>query len=242
MILFALTPTAIPQKPVAVMIHGAGGGGWEYKFRKPVFEKAGYRVVAPDLLPNPEGLESTRFDDYVRQIVKVTGPSPEILVGASMGGVLALKAAETIKPRTLILVCSALPEGVVEPKAFEPYPEVIKWAGGPYADTLAAMPDSDEATRKFAHPRWRDESGAVLNELKKGVATQNPVCPTLVVIPEADDTVTPEHQQELARWAGADTVRYKGMSHVGPLLSTRATEVATAVAHWVRARLKTAPK
>lgn len=201
-----------------------------------MFEKAGYKVVAPDLVPTSKGLAKTTFDDYVNQVVKSGGSRPHVLVGASMGGVLVLKAAEKLKPRTLVLVCSALPQGVGVTNVREPYPEIIKWANGPYADTVSSMPDSDEATWKFAHPRWRDESGAVLNAIAKGITVAKPTCPTLSVIPEADDTITPENQQALAKWADADTHRYKGMSHVGPLLSKRATEVAQAVLSWVRKR------
>src|ERR1044072_9773573 len=54
-------------KPVAVMVHGAGGGGWEYKFWKPVFEAAGYRVVAPDLIPLKGGHVKTTVDDYLKK-------------------------------------------------------------------------------------------------------------------------------------------------------------------------------
>jgi pimeloyl-ACP methyl ester carboxylesterase len=229
--------SAIPAKPVAVMIHGAGGGGWEYKFWKPVFEKAGYRVVAPDLLPVKGGYEKTTFQDYVDQIVKASGPHPAALIGASMGGVLAVKAAEKLHPKALVLVCSTSPAiGSIEGKAH--YPPVIRWKGGPYKDTVASMPDSSEETRRFAHPRWRDESGAVLNTIAAGVKAAKPSCPVLSVIPEADDSIPPTQQQELASWCDADTLRFTKMSHVGPLLSTRGAEVAGLVVDWLRSRIK----
>jgi pimeloyl-ACP methyl ester carboxylesterase len=234
--LIALACMTSAPKSVAVMIHGAGGGGWEYRSWRPVFEKAGYRVVAPDLMPAKGGLAKTTLEDYVAQIVKASGPRPAVLIGASMGGVLVLKAAEKLKPKAVVLVCSTSPAGVGERKPAKPYPEIIRWAGGPYADTVASMPDGDEGTRRFAHPRWRDESGAVLNAITQGVTTSKPKCPVLVVIPETDDTIAPAEQQKLATWAKADTLRYAGMSHVGPLLSRRGAEVAAAVVGWLRAR------
>lgn len=223
-------------KPVAVMIHGAGGGGWEYKYWKPVFEKAGYRVVVPDLIPVKGGYAKTTFDDYVKQIVIASGPRPAVLIGASMGGVLVLKAAEKLKPKALVLVCSTSPAiGVMSPPK-EDYPAVVRWKGGPYKDTVDSMPDSDEATRRYAHPRWRDESGAVLKAIALGVKVEKPACRVLSVIPEADDSIAPAKQQELAAWCGADTIRFAKMSHVGPLLSKRGGEVARAVLEWLRAR------
>lgn len=232
----AVAVTLAP-KPVAVMVHGAGGGGWEYRFWKPAFERAGYRVVAPDLVPVRGSYAATKLDDYVAQIVRASGPRPAVLVGASMGGVLVLKAAERLQPKTIVLVCSTLPkiEGAAA-RTGKPYPDIVRWKGGPYSDTVASMPDSDEATRRFAHPRWRDESGAVLNAISAGVQVKKPSCPVLSVIPEADDSIPPAEQQKLAQWAGADTLRFKGMSHVGPLLSKRAGEVAKLVQTWVENR------
>lgn len=234
----ALGIAAHLAKPLAIMVHGAGGGGWEYKFWKPVFEEAGYRVVAPDLQPVAGGLASTKLSDYVDQIVRAAGATPDVLVGASMGGVLVLKAAERLKPKTLVLVCSTLPAGVPSGSAKKAkYPAVVRWAGGPYKDTVDSMPDSDEPTRRFSHPRWRDESGEVLNEIAQGVTVAKPRCRVLSVIPEGDDTISPRDQISLARWAGADILAYNGMSHVGPLLSTRSSEVAQQVVEWLKHRL-----
>jgi pimeloyl-ACP methyl ester carboxylesterase len=39
-------------RPVAVMIHGAGGGGWEWDAWRPVFEHGGWDVIAADLMPS----------------------------------------------------------------------------------------------------------------------------------------------------------------------------------------------
>ncbi len=217
------------------MIHGAGGGGWEYKFWKSEFEARGYRVIAPDLLPVAGDYAKTKFEDYVDQIVKAGGKTPDVLIGASMGGVLVMKAAEKLRPKALVVVCSTLPKGVLDTAvAKEPSPPVLRWKGGPYKDTVDSMPDSDEATRKFAWPRWRDESGSVMNTIRAGVTITKPKCPVLVVIPESDDTIPPDHQQKLAGFLGADSLRFKGMSHVGPLLSKRAKEVARAVLTWLK--------
>jgi pimeloyl-ACP methyl ester carboxylesterase len=234
MIATLVLATSLAAKPIAVMIHGAGGGGWEYRFWKPVFERAGYRVVAPDLVPIRAGLAKTKLEDYVDQIVQAAGPHPAVLVGASMGGVLVLKAAEKLHPKALVLACSATPVFPGrEQLARDPYPALVRWKGGPYQDTVASMPDSDEATRKFAWPKWRDESGAVLNALREGVPTAKPKCPVLSLIPEADDTVPPVQQQALAEWCNADTIRFHGMSHVGVLLSRRGGEVAKVVVAWL---------
>ena len=52
-----------------VCVHGAGGGGWEYELWRPVFEQAGYPLIAFDLQPAAAGLAATSADDYLRQII-----------------------------------------------------------------------------------------------------------------------------------------------------------------------------
>lgn len=224
---------------VAIMIHGAGGGGWEWDKWKPVFEAAGWRVVAPDLVPVRAGIAATRFGDYVRQVTNWCAKhkgKPIALVGASMGGVLALKAAEVVRPFAVVLVNSAMPSGIrPATENAVPYPTVIEWSKGTLKETRDAMPDSDEATIQKAFKRWRDESGGVLTELRAGITVKRPICPVLVLLGAKDTDIPPEHGRSLARLYDADVIEYAKMSHVGPLLGTRASEVARTVLQWLGA-------
>jgi len=234
MILTAAIVLAFSPKPVAVMIHGAGGGGWEYDIWRPVFEKAGWDVVAKDLTPVKGGLKATHLEDYLRQAESwCPKDRPFILIGASMGGPIALKVAERAHPSAVVLV-NAVPSSGTGAKN---YPEVIKWANGPLKDTVDSMPDSDEATIQKAWPLWRDESGAVLRTISSGVHARKPGCPVLVVIGTKDTDVAPASGRAVAKSYGADLMEFAGMSHVGPLLSRRAAEVAKSVVTWAGARL-----
>jgi pimeloyl-ACP methyl ester carboxylesterase len=221
------------------MIHGAGGGGWEYKFWREVFEQKGWEVRAPDMMPNADGLAHTTFDDYASQVVKsAAGADPVVLIGASMGGGLVLKAAEQVRPRAIVLVNATAPRAVLDkPREASDVPDVIKWANGPLKDTEDAMPDSDRETILWAHKLWRDESGLVVKSLRQGVDVRKPKCPVLVVISQQDTDVKPDLSRKTASWVGADVFEYQGMSHVGPLLSTRAREVAANVEAWLAARI-----
>ncbi|MEZ4614827.1 MAG: alpha/beta hydrolase [Caldilineaceae bacterium] len=215
-----------------VCIHGAGGGGWEYAKWTPVFTAAGYRVIANDLEPAAAGLAATTAEEYLAQIQDwLPAEEPVILVGASMGGLLALKVAEQIHPAALLLVNSVPPTAVAPTRADRHYPPIIKWANGPLAETRSALFDSDEATIQWAWPHWRDESGAVLNGLA-ALEVSPPQCPTLVILGTQDEDIPYQMGLQLATWANADVHLYRGMSHVGPLLSCRAEEVAHAVVNW----------
>ena len=215
-----------------IMVHGAGGGGWEYRFWEPAFQKAGWRVVARDLVPAPGGLARTRVADYVRQIVAWTPRRHGrlVLVGASMGGPLALAAARRLHPEAVVLVNPVPPFGMPR----KPSPPVVHWANGPYRDTVDAMPDSDEATRRFAWPRWRDESGAVLNRLARGLRPPRPRGRVLVVISGKDADVPTALSRATARRLRADVETLPAASHVGPLLGRNAPEVARSVLRWLR--------
>jgi pimeloyl-ACP methyl ester carboxylesterase len=204
---------------------------------KPVFEKAGWSVISQDLASTVDGLASTRLQDYRRQVVAWSKPGTAvILIGASMGGIFALMAAEEIRPKAIVLVNSVLPKGIVQIRAAPKSPSIIHWANGPREDSIASMPDSDNETIDFAWKRWRDESGAVLNEIRLGVEVRRPTCPVLVVLGQADKDVTYSSGLALAQSLHADVHIYAGMSHVGPLLGRRAAEVACGVLAWLEAK------
>ena len=95
------------------MIHGAGGGGWEWDFWRETFEQRDWEVLAHDLEPSSKGLAETRLRDYVEQVVAWTAADDRLLlVGASMGGAIALLAAEQLRPNGVVLVNSVVPAAV----------------------------------------------------------------------------------------------------------------------------------
>jgi pimeloyl-ACP methyl ester carboxylesterase len=220
-----------------IVIHGAGGGAWEYDKWKPVLADH-WQFIPKNLIPARGGLAKTKLSDYVAQVVQppeitVNGHFKRVLVGASMGGIIALKAAEELKPDAIVLVNSVIPAGIVPARPKRKFPDVVRWANGPLKDTRDAMPDSDEPTIQWAHKLWRDESGAVMRELSKGVKVAKPKCPVLVILGDKDTDIPYENGLAMAKAYGADVKVYKGMSHVGPLLSTRAEEVAKFVVEWM---------
>jgi len=223
----------------AIMLHGAGGGGWEYDKWKPVFEKAGWQVIARDLVPSSKGLAKTTLEDYMDQAsvwVPKDRKGPLVVIGASMGGPIALRVAARLHASAVVLVDSVAPRGVGPKPKSAKFPPIIQWANGPLKDTQDSMPDSDEATILWAWKRWRDESGLAMAELSSGPVCPVPTCPALVVLGRQDTDVPWPTGLAIAEWAHADTRVYAAMSHVGPLLSRRAQEVAGDVVAWLRHR------
>jgi pimeloyl-ACP methyl ester carboxylesterase len=93
----------------AVMIHGAGGGVWEWNVWRRVFEARGWVVRVPELVAGASGVAGTRLEDYVGQVEAAVaassgassdGAADVVLVGASLGGLLAAIVAARLARRS----------------------------------------------------------------------------------------------------------------------------------------------
>ncbi len=216
------------------MIHGAGGGAWEWNVWRGVFEADGFEVAAPELQPVAGGIGATRFEDYVGQ-VRGAAREGDVLVGASLGGLLALAVAPSVRPSALVLV-NAMPPAPWHSMlpAPEAYPAVIPWGiEASLAGTRRAMPDADDAACLYAFRRWRDESGAVMNAARSGVPVERPACPVLVMASTDDEDVPAAASADLAEAYAASLIRVAGASHVGPLLGRGAARCATQAIAWL---------
>lgn len=222
-----------------VMVHGAGGGGWEWRLWAEVFAAAGWAVDAPDLLPVAEGPAATRLEDYRAQVLDrclAHGP-PCVLVGASLGGLLALSAAAQAKARALVLVNPMPPAGIEPRPQLRMRPAIVPWSASALADTRLALPDADPATARWAHVRWRDESGVAINQAWAGIAVDPPICPVLVVAAGDDLDIPPATSRALANRLNADFMTVRDTSHLGILLGRRAAAAAGLAAAWLRQQL-----
>lgn len=221
------------DRPAVVCVHGAGGGGWEWSIWARVLGAHGFEVLAPDLVAAEAGLAATRLADYRRQVLDWCGavaPGP-VLVGASLGGLLALMVAREAAVRALVLVNPLSPAGVgAAARAREP---IVPWGSRrSLSGTRRAMPDADDAARLYAFRRWRDESGAVLDEACAGVAVEAPACATLVLAGARDSDIPAESSRRLAQEFAADFSQVEA-GHVDPLLGRVAAGVAAQAAAWL---------
>ncbi len=102
-----------------VMVHGAFVGGWSFElFRKP-FENAGHEVYAPDLRGHgahepAEAVIGLSVRDYARDIAELCRrfPEPPVLLGHSMGGLVAQLAARKARLKALVLLAPSPPWGL----------------------------------------------------------------------------------------------------------------------------------
>ncbi len=116
----------VSRSPV-VMIHGAFCGGWVFDHWRAAFEAKGYAVHTPTLRYHDRGddppteLGKTSVRDYADDIEKLIEglPSPPILIGHSMGGLIAQMLAARRDVRALVLLAPSAPWGVLPSTPFE---------------------------------------------------------------------------------------------------------------------------
>ena len=110
------------KQPVIVMLHGMFVGPWCWDSYRTYFETQGYRVLTPTLRyhdrplsspPHP-GLMETGLRDYVADVEREIGllDQKPIIIGHSMGGLIAQVLASRGLARAAILIAPAVPRGI----------------------------------------------------------------------------------------------------------------------------------
>lgn len=221
----------------ALAVHGAGGGGWEWAVWQRVWTAGGLPLLAPDLVPAAAGLAATGLDDYLAALHATARPlSRPLLIGASLGGLLALALAAPLQARALILINPLPPAGIQpRPRARRHDGPVIPWRSSRrLTSTQRSLADADAAAALWAFRRWRDESAAVLDQAIAGLAVEWPRCPVLVLASRGDADASFTASQAVAAACGAAFWPLQS-SHVGPLLGRNAALLAARALHWALA-------
>jgi pimeloyl-ACP methyl ester carboxylesterase len=222
-----------------IMVHGAFCAGWAFEsFRRP-FEAAGWRVIAPDLPGH--GAEAGRglvtglsMADYARAIRQEIDAQnePPVLLGHSMGGLVAQMAAARSRVAGLVLLAPSAPWGVTVNTAEEAISAVSLYALGPYW-ALPVDPDYPaarrylfdrlpKAERRPLFGRLTPESGRALWETLNWwldpfattlVGAGSVRAPVLALAGERDAIHPPVTVRSTARRLGGEVRVFAGMSH-----------------------------
>lgn len=114
------------KKPPVVMIHGGFCGPWAWDGFAARFRDQGYEVFAPTLRHHdgakpPQALATTSLMDYAADLEKLIGglDAPPVLVGHSLGGLLAQMLATRVKIAAAVMLAPSAPWGVPPSTLFE---------------------------------------------------------------------------------------------------------------------------
>jgi pimeloyl-ACP methyl ester carboxylesterase len=211
------------------MIHGAFCAGWAFDGWRDVFESAGYDVRAPTLRYHQQGmyppaaLGTTSMLDYAddlsRELDSVDGEP--ILIGHSLGGLLAQMLAARRALRALVLLAPSPPWGMTPSTPFEFFSsQALYLAGGFWsaalkpqqwiaaAHTLDLLPEKE---RDAVFARFVPESGLATFEIMQWMfdmkrATQVDAravtCPILCFAGRRDRVNPPATVRRIARRYG----------------------------------------
>ncbi|HXH82725.1 MAG TPA: alpha/beta fold hydrolase [Candidatus Tectomicrobia bacterium] len=103
-----------------VLVHGMSHGGWAWASLAERLERAGHRVIAPDLPGHGRRAHERRrasVHAYARAVADamiLAGMTDAVVVGHSMGGVVIPKVAELVESRVghlVFLAAVVLPDG-----------------------------------------------------------------------------------------------------------------------------------
>ena len=215
-----------------LLVHGMWGGSWYLRNYLYAAAQDGWNAWALNLrghggsrpVPN---LGEVSVLDYVRDVRDTLDRLGEaVVVGHSMGGLIAQKAAEAGGIRAAVFMTSAAPRGIVVLR----WPVLSRmarylWAivgRRPFAvsarDANALLFNRLGPERQaWAYAQLGLESGLAARELAFGVIAVEPSvirCPTLVV-GAGEDRITPAAvQRRLARRYGSEYQEARGHGHM----------------------------
>ena len=223
-------------KPGVIMVHGGFCGGWAFDaFRQP-FEAAGYECLAPNLRGHGDGgkIVGVSMTDFARDIAALieAQAEPPILIGHSMGGLVAMMAAAKAPVRALVLLAPSPPWGVAGASMEEAVSALALHALGPFwlqavepdyaSARLYSLDRLDKAEREAAFARMTAESGRALWEtlnwwldpfMTTSVAVDRIKAPAMVAVGARDMIHPPATVRQTAERLKADFRVFDGMSH-----------------------------
>ena len=173
-------PDSLSEKPSVLLVHGSWGGEWMWNIYKEPLVKAGFAVHALDLRGHGksggsiEGSTIQNYVDDVHSVAEDLGLESPIVIGHSMGGLVALMYTSQ-HPTTALVAIDPSPAIEVQKTSEEKeYPAAYSpmEAGMPTdpMEVMKAFPDLSKDMLMMMKDMLGKESGIARSERKKGIS------------------------------------------------------------------------
>lgn len=226
-------------RPAVVLVHGAANSAGVWRFWRERLEAHGFPTRAPDLRGHGtapcDDLGQVSMADYVAdvQAVVATLPAPPVLVGWSMGALVALMYGAVAPTLGVLALAPSTPGPLLEAPAAQP-PAAGVYGPEAYGITSVtspdqpAMPDLDAEEVAIALASLGSESVFARQERRCGVwfHPRGFVGGVLVAAGERDELFPPSACRRVARFLNAEYLEISGASHWGLVLNRRALDAA----------------
>jgi pimeloyl-ACP methyl ester carboxylesterase len=243
----ALTLLAGGHDRPVILVHGAANSGRVWTFWQHELARRGWTSHAIDLRGHGTSeigdLGTTSMADYATDVVTLarTLRQPPILIGWSMGGLVAMMAAAMCDAQA----CVGLAPSTAAPSRDHSIPlRAGVFGAEEYGivdrdpDRQPSMADLDGEERVVALESLGLESRMARDERKAGIVIAPLPCPVLIVTDTAD-TQWPRQRYDDLPFA-ADHVEISGASHWGLVLNRRVLpKLGSVVCGWLEKRLLT---
>jgi pimeloyl-ACP methyl ester carboxylesterase len=226
---FEATPDG-PAKPPVVLIHGAFADHHTFRSWVERLAAAGHPAIAPArrgrLGIGPEHAAGLTFEDYLADTTAVldTLDEPAVLVGHSLGALLAQRLAEQGRARAIVLLAPAPPamltaQAVALPHFLPQLPKIMSgrpFIMGPGSCSALALNRLPEEQRPPVHAHLTHESGKVYRALMLGserIDARKVQVPVLVAGGTEDRIISTSLTRRTARHYGVEPRLYDGRGH-----------------------------
>jgi non-heme chloroperoxidase len=232
-----------------LFIHGELAGSWLWERYLAFFASRGWEGHALNLrnhywsqTADPATLSFGSYTDDVLAALTRIGPDT-VLVGHGMGGLLAMKAAERLRPSAIVLLSPSLPRALRTPvRSFE-----LTEVPDAYGKTLlgwSTLPEklqrdqrdltlADVLRIQHLLGQKSHESGVARRQMMRGVEVDRGIFQGIprLVIGAGLDRIQPEpDSQRLAQWLDAEYEPFGAHSHFGLVLGEQSyLQVAEAI-------------
>jgi pimeloyl-ACP methyl ester carboxylesterase len=237
----AVLPDTMPDHPPLILIHGSANSAAVWGFWQHTLAEQGWPSYAIDLRGHgqsgPRDLSHTNMQDYAADITVLVTQcrQPPVLIGWSMGGLVALMVAATGVASACVGLAPSTPARQLSTSVAL---RTGEFGGEEYGitsrdpDEQPAMPDLDREERLIALTSLGRESRLARDERQRGIIIEALPCPLLIVTGTRDRAWPRERYNHL--WLTADYLSVEGASHWGLVLQRRAlSSMIPDVLRWI---------